>query len=323
MLINLFAAGIMVRVGCKSGFALLLAVVFVLSGCSTQTPHISTKAEALTAVPGDIRLLGQLPDEVKETSGLAQREELLWTMNDSGDGAFLYALNTQFKIEQKVTVSNAKNVDWEELAQDQHYLYIADCGNNAGKRDVLSIYRVAWSHLNDKTVNEVKADIFKFSYADKPKPITRNHNFDCEALASVGNELWLFTKNRGDEKTKLYRLEKGKAFQTVQPSLEFDVKGLVTAADYLEESNTLVLIGYKKNVVFGQSFIWIIPVATEAEVKPLWEKAHYQTLTPYAQWEAVLWQRGVMMPDLLFTTEKSPLLDVSIGVLKVNYAFDN
>ena len=47
------------------------------------------------------------------------------------------------KILQTISVQKAKNVDWEDIAQDGKYIFIADVGNNYGKREKLTIYKVA------------------------------------------------------------------------------------------------------------------------------------------------------------------------------------
>ncbi|MGH1461718.1 MAG: hypothetical protein ACRBB6_06755 [Neptuniibacter sp.] len=292
----------------------------LLSGCTAITSIAVTPENEKIVIDGNIRLLAQLSDQVKETSGLAERNGLIWTINDSGDAPILYSLDSQHQILRKVRVSGAKNTDWEDLAQDEVYLYIADCGNNLGRRDNLEIYKVRWDQLEKSVSDEVPADILSFFYADKPDTnLGRNHNYDCEALASVGDELWLFTKNRGDQKTKLYKLNKEDAVQRVSPVSGFDIKGLITAADYDPETKHLALLGYGKNILFGQSFIWVFPVVNDGTLLPDWSRARYKKLNPYAQWEALIWDRDSSYPKLILTTEKSPLLDVSIGELNVDF----
>lgn len=295
-----------------------LSVLLLLSGCVAQE-NVPVESEGgILPVDGEIRLLRQLSDQIQETSGLAQQQALLWTINDSGDDAYLYALDSDYRVSRQVMVVNAENQDWEDLAQDQTHLYIADCGNNRGYRNTLQIYKVSWEQLLKKDSESVAAALLQFSYREKlPTDTGHDHNFDCEAIASVGDELWLFTKNRGDQKTALYRLDKQAAKQTLPASSEFDVQGLITAADYHPKLKMLVLLGYGKHVLFGRSFIWLVPVLGDKNLTPDWSRATYQQLSPYAQWEAVSWDRNSQSPRLILTTEKSPLLDVSIGELFV------
>ena len=85
--------------------------------------------------------LSLLPKEVDETSGLFFYGGKLWTHNDSGGEPILYALDTStFDVDQRVTLSNANNVDWEDVCFDGSTVFVGDFGNNMGARDDLKIY---------------------------------------------------------------------------------------------------------------------------------------------------------------------------------------
>lgn len=299
----------------------LTLLVALLGGCSSLSKEKRLDEGQQVSFGNGVQLLSTLADEVRETSGLAQSKGFLWTINDSGDGPYLYAVDKQFELQKKIFVSNAENIDWEELAQDEEYLYVADCGNNRGYRQKLQIYKVRWDQLeriDTSSGGSVTAETLTFEYKDRGKENgAKDHNYDCEAVASVGNELWVFTKNRRDQKTNLYRLNKHKTFQSVASSSVFDVGGLITAADYVRETNYLVLMGYEKNYIFGQSFIWLVPLIQDDPLQPDWSRAQYHKLSIYAQWEAILWDRFGAHIKLLLTSEKSPLLDVSIGEISV------
>ena len=45
-----------------------------------------------------------------------------------------------------IKIDNAKNDDWEELAEDDEFIYIGDFGNNNGKRKNLCIYIIRKWH---------------------------------------------------------------------------------------------------------------------------------------------------------------------------------
>ena len=303
----------------KITFLTLLTVL--LSGCSSLSKEKHLDESQQVSFGNSVQLLSRLADEIGETSGLAQSKGLLWTINDSGDGPYLYALDQQFQLQKKIYVADAENIDWEELAQDKEYLYVADCGNNRGYRQKLQIYKVRWDELESIDKNSggsVSAETLTFEYKNRVRDSsTKDHNYDCEALASVGDELWLFTKNRKDQKTNLYRLNKHEKFQAVASSSVFDVGGLITAADYVSETNYLALMGYEKNYIFGQSFVWLVPLIQGDPIQPDWSRAQHHKLSIYAQWEAILWDRFGLHTKLLLTSEKSPLLDVSIGEIRV------
>ncbi len=89
--------------------------------------------------------------EITESSGLAAsrcQSDVLWTHNDSGDDAFIFALNTKGETLGTWKVEGAKNADWEDIAAFKDkagkcFIYIGEVGNNKLKRPEHLIYRVA------------------------------------------------------------------------------------------------------------------------------------------------------------------------------------
>ncbi|SIS57919.1 hypothetical protein [Neptunomonas antarctica] len=283
--------------------------VGLLAGCSSVAVSQDRIGPPLT-----IESLKHWPDVVSETSGLAKFGGYLWTINDSGGKASLYAFNDQdYVFSKQVEIQGAKNIDWESLAQNQKHLFIADCGNNRGKRETLDIYKVSLKQIaKAESGDKVAAKKIRFHYADRIGSVdSKSHNYDCEALAFVGEQLWLFTKNRGDLQSRLYVLDKKQADQAVEPVMTLPVAGLITAADYNEKTHTLVLLGYQKPSMFGQSFVWVIDVVAGL---PDWDRATYHTILPYGQWEGVLWDGD---NALLLTSEKSRLGAQQIGRLRL------
>lgn len=250
----------------------------LVSGCALATglPTVSVDSSV------------KLQSKVTETSGLAAAGGLLWTINDSGDKPRLYGLDpTSGKVERKVRLKGAINYDWEDLAHDDRYLYIADTGNNSGEREVLKIYRIAQDQLDQK--GRQSADTIQLRYADYAAQFggKKSHNVDCEAIARVDDQLWLFTKNRGDQKTRLYKAELTlNDVQVLEPRGEYPVKGLVTAVDFNPQTRELALLEYGYGAAFGQASIWRVPVA---EGLPDWNRAQRHLIRESGQWEAILW----------------------------------
>ena len=75
-------------------------------------------------------------------------------------------------------------------------------------------------------------------------------NFDAEAVVNVGNNLFLFTKNWGDQKTSVYKVPKEKGIYKLKRISSFNIKGLITGADYSKSKNTIVLTGYNNFLPF-------------------------------------------------------------------------
>ncbi|WP_423186143.1 hypothetical protein ACO1PK_13580 [Alishewanella sp. d11] len=293
----------------------LTPFLLFLASCHSA-PLDAVHREATTPVLSSpshlqVELLAHLPAEINESSGLAKRHDILWTHNDSGNPATVFAMPASGgAITQRVNLKNAVNKDWEDLAQDDHTLYVADCGNNMGDRQWLQIYKVAWQDL-DRADNEgsLPSQLMKVRLADiEPKPNLHAHNNDCEALTVVGEELWLFTKNWQDQNTRLYRIPKDSAVYEAKSDELFAANGLITGADFDPQTQRLALIGYRLGFLNVSAFIWIVPVADNA---PLWDKASYHTISPAGQWEAILWHQG----NLLVTREQSPLSSPWLGII--------
>ena len=184
---------------------------------------------------------------LNESSGLLNWKNLIWSHNDSGNGPDIYGMNsTTGAIQRTVFISNATNVDWEDIAQDNNFIYIGDFGNNAnGNRTDLKIYRIAKKDVTAK--DTVAATIIHFSYSDQtdftPKG-ANNTNFDCEAMIAYGDSLFLFSKDWVDNKTRLYKLPKKPGTYTATMIGELNIAGLITGAEVLSTQRVIVLSGY-------------------------------------------------------------------------------
>ena len=200
-----------------------------------------------------------LTSEVSETSGLIFYNNALWTINDSGNAPVLYKLSPETgEILQRIKITNATNKDWEDLAQDEKNIYIGDFGNNMGKRNELKILKLSKSKIPRSGDSSVAVQLIEFSYPDFPEKTIKKkkNNFDCEAMICIEDSLYIFTKNRGDQQTKLYRLPKDAGVFQAQYIETFDSKGLITGADYHAERKEVILIGYTNKT--WQPFVWLL-----------------------------------------------------------------
>lgn len=149
--------------------------------------------------------------KLKEISGIEfDKYKRMWAINDGGDGPKLYMLNKDGSIAREVTVSNAKNVDWEDMTQNRFgHFFLGDFGNNDNDRRWLTIYKIE-NPIDIKT-DTTTAEIIKFTYPQMQegeiKP--QDKNYDLEAFVEYKRHLYLFTKNRTkpfDGITKLYKV---------------------------------------------------------------------------------------------------------------------
>ncbi len=245
---------------------------------------------------------------LNEISGLAVTEQYFWGVNDSGGKAKLYSFDKENgKLAQAVTINNALNIDWEDLAQDKDFIYIGDTGNNFAIRQSIDIYKVskpaleALAKKNSSAGLKINSQKLTLKYADKQNILPqRKHNFDSEALVAVEDQLWLFSKNRQDYRTKLYLLDKNLIEQRVSPAASFAVQGLITAADYNTDTKQLLLLGYSKSSGFNGNFIWQLNIVDQL---PDWRSAKRFALKPDAQWESIKWLTN---QQFMLAAEKSP-----------------
>ena len=118
-----------------------------------------------------------------ELSGLVlsrRQSQVLWTHNDSGDIARVFAIATNGGLLGTVAVAGADNVDWEDIAigpsaGSGDALYIADIGDNLAMRPGVAVYRVPEPRLADGVPPATKpAQRLDLRYPDGPH--------DAEAL---------------------------------------------------------------------------------------------------------------------------------------------
>lgn len=194
------------------------------------------------------KMVFELPDRIEESSGLIFYDGLLWSHNDSGGEAELYGVDTtDGKIKSTIAVSNANNSDWEDLAQDEDFIYIADFGNNAGARRDLVIYKIDKKLLTGQYKQNVEAEKIQFVYPEQQnfKARWKKHNFDCEAFIAADTSLFLFTKNWENKQTDLYQLPKKAGTYAAKHLGTFNSDGVVTGADYHAATGVLGLVGYE------------------------------------------------------------------------------
>jgi hypothetical protein len=207
-----------------------------------------------------VKKIANLPAVLKETSGLVYTHHRLWTLVDSHFISLFELAPSNGHLLKTVKIARAHNRDWEALAQDTHYFYIADIGNNAGARKNLVIYRVKKSRvLRARNHARVQSRKIYFHYPEQTVFHSRayQHNFDAEALLAYKHHLLLWTKNWGNKRTVLYRLPKTPGRYAAKKIAEFNAKGLIT--DATQAHGTLYLLGYRLHVLALRPFVLIVP----------------------------------------------------------------
>lgn len=206
-------------------------------------------AQSVTVVPVTV-----LPNAIAETSGLERTApNRFWSHNDSGNQPNIFAFDTSGTLIKTITLTNATNVDWEDLAQgDNGDFYIGDFGNNNNDRSAangtpLTIYVIP--PPDGITGNTTTAQSIVFEYQDRDfNAPSNNHNFDMEAFFFFNDSLHLFSKNRTNPTTgftKHYILPAVPGNYTAMLVDSFNNGGnMITSADIAPHKNTVALLAY-------------------------------------------------------------------------------
>lgn len=212
---------------------------------------------------------------ITEMSGLVKSRRhpnLFWLHNDSGDEARLFAIDgdgrsilptySRFTYYgdapedgkqqwQGFTVLYAENRDWEDIAADERYLYVADTGNNANARRDLVIYMISEIDPTASTRSAVVRAL-PVVYPDQDAFPPKSRHFDSESLFVDAGKLYLLTKHRGGllhrmaPGVKLYRLDSDYSDRDNILTLvdHHDTLTAATGAELSPDGQTLAVISY-------------------------------------------------------------------------------
>lgn len=197
--------------------------------------------------------------ELKEASGIAASKcqtDVYWTHNDSGDGAFIYAVDSKGKNLGVWKVTGATNVDWEDIASTKDAegkcsLFIGDIGNNQRERTDLKIYRIDEPQIgsNSKNLTQTSAletaaaQAMSFSYPDT------GHNAEALIVVPNASKAYIVTK-RKDGPSQIYKLnltfgaDEQKAVSVGEISVPAVPNGSITGGDISASGDRIVLCDY-------------------------------------------------------------------------------
>jgi hypothetical protein len=233
--------------GSFSGISLAIqALSFLILPLSSCTYRFYP-ADCEMPLPGKLVQQNRLDTAVAETSGLIYLDGSFWTFNDSGGEAALYRIDPESgSVIRKTLISNALNVDWEDICMDEQYIYVADVGNNYAGRDTLVIFRI----LSDKLLSgaeEIEHEGFiTLSFDEAP---LRNRkglsSLDCEALFAYRDSLYLFSKNWVDGSTSVFVVPSVPGHYRLTVRFSYKAKFLVTGADINRSAREVSLVGYR------------------------------------------------------------------------------
>lgn len=214
--------------------------------------------------------LYSLPKKLKEVSGITYFPEnnLLWTLEDSGNPNSIYGLDSNGEIVKDITIENTENIDWEDISKDKEgNLYIGDFGNNDNERKDLCIYKIDKNRLNNEST--IPAYKISFAYPEQQNfpPKKTEMFYDVEGFFEFKNNFYLFTKNRSkgfDGTSYLYKVPNVAGFHQAQLMGEFKTCDnynhcAITSATISPDESKVVVLTHDKIWLFenfsGDNFL--------------------------------------------------------------------
>jgi len=245
-----FYIGLVALIGLSS-----MAFVSCTESKSKDSNYKSTLVDSNITSSKSLKLIAELNVKIKETSGLALINDVLLTHNDKGRSNDLMLVNPENgNIVQTITVSNLQNNDWEDLAKNNEFLFVGDMGNNEGERKNLAIHLIPIKDITNKGTTVKSTVSINFYYPEQTVfDVSKKHNFDCEAILYHNQQIFLFTKNRLDDKTNLYALPAKPGNYAAKLIGSFEVGGRITGADISPDGKKIALVGYNKK---ADCFLW-------------------------------------------------------------------
>ena len=263
----------------------------------------------------NLELLTELHDQIDESSGLIYLDGRLITHNDSEGVASLYEIDSLTgNVIREVAILNATNHDWEDVCYDAEYIYIGDFGNNNGSRTDLKIYRIPRTDYLNTTNNAVHAEVISFHYGDQTNFTSTplNTEYDAEAVISLGDSLYIFTKNWIHLTTSVYPIPKIPGEYELIKIDSLDSDGLITGADISQETGRILLSGYNGLQPFVVS---IAEYANNSFSQGTVQKTNIDAPSGYSfQIEGI----AVIAHDLFYLTSEENFLG-NAGLYKLNF----
>lgn len=237
-------------------FVILVSFICIwLAGCGSGSANSFSPDQ--TAQYDAPKITGRISsDDITESSGIAAskcQQDVFWTHNDSGDDAFVFAINSKGEHLGTWRVTGATNKDWEAIAERKDpdgkcYLYIGEIGNNRLEREEMGIYRIAEPKVDGSAANSSRKEpletepstLMSFRYPDM------RHDAETLLVHPVTGDIYVLTKSKS-EASGVHKLEPQfdgtvhiakKIADVTVPAVPY---GLLTGGDISNDGKRIVL----------------------------------------------------------------------------------
>ena len=317
----------------RARFAILMCAlipVSLLCGCAyfSRTNDNASASDGTSqgnrnGYRAPVRLCEINSREVAESSGIAASRTTpgyIWTHNDSGGGAYIYAFNRQCRRGGTWRVTGASARDWEDIAartdpaSGRSYLYIGDTGDNRSVRENIIVYRVEEPAITptDAATNRANARNTAPAVAIRLRYPDGAHDAEALLVHPTTGDIYIITKEFG----RAAGVYKARAphnevatttLERVGEVMLASVFGsIVTGGDISADGTRVALCDY------FQAYELILPEGSNSNFDVIWrERPTAIPLGERRQGEAIAYR-----PDgraLLATSEQrpSPLIEVT------------
>ena len=218
-------------------------------GLAKNEPPESVDPEALFAKGKKLGLLKS--KKLNEVSGLAAsvaNPGMLWTHNDSGNGAEIYLIDLETNIKQTYVLKGVSNRDWEEVAVGPgpepgvQYIYVGDIGDNAAIHEFKYIYRfkepVYKSGTGSEKIDITDFDTITFSLSDERR--------DTEAFVVDPKTRDIYIISKWKNPADIYQLKYAESTEDTLVAQHIGTLPLstVVAADFNKDGSELLIKTY-------------------------------------------------------------------------------
>lgn len=264
-----------------------LWVLLALTSC-TQKNETST-----------LKQIANLPKSLKEISGVAYKDNFIYTLEDSGNENEITILDTLGNSTKILVINNTENIDWEDLTFDpKGNLYLGDFGNNDNMRKDLAIYKINQSDLQNDNADVAYKVTFDYPEQTEFPPKKKDLLFDVEGFFEYENHFYLFTKNRSkgfDGTSYIYKIPNQAGHHHAQL-----IKKITTCSDYHTCAITSAAISPDglKFVLLSHSKVWLFENYSKDDITN--GKMTELQLNQYSQKEAI----GFKTNDILYIADE-------------------
>ncbi|MDI3503316.1 MAG: hypothetical protein PWP64_252 [Candidatus Cloacimonadota bacterium] len=184
-----------------------------------------------------------------EASGLAHSliyPDILYSHNDSGGEASVFALDTEGKLVAEIKIPSLHNRDWEDLAtaldpeSGEAYIYIGEIGDNNARYPSIAVHRIPEPALTraDSVIFSASVQSYQIEYEDGAR--------DAEALFVEPGSGDIYILSKREERVGIYLVpypQSSSEINAAQRLGEMDM-GWVTAADISPDNKYILVKNY-------------------------------------------------------------------------------